>query len=1017
MRRPTPPRTRRRAAAFAALLAVSALGSPWAPAVSAQDPIGTPGSGAGPELLRAAPETAESGASSTLGGFTDTTVLTGLVNPMAVQFAADGRVFVAEKSGIIKVYANLAAAPTTFVDLRTNVHNFWDRGMLGLALDPAFTTGRPYVYVLYAYNHVLGEDPAAVPKWPDSCPNPPGSNTDGCVISARLSRLTDTSSVATGGETVLIEDWCQQFPSHSVGSIVFGTDGALYASGGDGASFTASDWGQFGATNPGNLANPCGDPPGPAGTAGTPPTAEGGALRSQDLRTTGDPTGMDGTIIRINPDTGAGLPTNPLFGSSDPAARRIVATGLRNPFRITARPGTSEIWIGDVGWNIWEEVNRITSATAAVTNFGWPCYEGAARQSGYDAANLTICENLYSTPSAVTAPYYAYRHSEHVATNDACPTGSSAIAGMAFYPESGGSYPATFRGGLFFADHSRFCIWFMPKGSNGHPDPAQRLVFVEAAAGPVDLKIGPGGDLFYVDYDGLTTGGLGTVHRITWAPGNGTPTASFTAIPSSGPAPLVVQFNAAASSDPDGDPLTYAWDLDGDSQYDDATGPTASRTYPPGQVTVRLRVADPSGAFATTTRLVDAGNTPPVPVIDSPAASLTWKVGDVITFAGHATDAQDGTEPASRLSWSVVMQHCPSGCHPHIIETFPGVAGGSFAAEDHEYPSHLELVLTATDANGASVSTSVELQPKTVGLSFATSPSGLEIGVGSSTEVAPFTRTVIVGSSNSISAPPQQSLGGVSYVFDSWSDGGAASHTVTAGATPVTRTATYVEEVFDTTDPIATAPTWSIVSGIGLNAGRPTLRLQWSGSDAFSGLDRFEVAQSTDGGAYSPIASQLSPTWLNRVVLQGHTYRFRVRAVDNAGNIGTWMYGPTSRISSISQSSSLVRYSGTWSTSTSTTWWGGTAKASSAAGSTASYTFTGRAIALVSLKAPTRGKAQIYINGVLKATVDLYSPSVLKQHVIWQATYSTAATRTIMIKVLGTTGRPRVDIDGFLVGS
>jgi glucose/arabinose dehydrogenase/PKD repeat protein len=1011
MRRPTPARSRRRAAVLAAILAVSSLGSPWAPAVSAQDPIGTSAGSAGPEVLRVSPEAEVGVESSTLGGFTDTAVLSGLVNPMAIQFASDGRVFVAEKSGIIKVYASLTAAPTTFVDLRTNVHNFWDRGMLGLALDPGFTSGRPYVYVLYAYNHILGEDPGAVPKWPDSCPNPPGSNTDGCVVSARLSRLTSVGGVAVGGETVLIEDWCQQFPSHSVGTIVFGTDGALYASGGDGASFTASDWGQFGATNPGGLANPCGDPPGPIGTAGTPPTAEGGALRSQDLRTTGDPTGMNGTIIRIDPDTGAGLPTNPLAASSDVAARRIVATGLRNPFRITTRPGTSEIWVGDVGWNIWEEVNRITSPTAAVTNFGWPCYEGSGRQSGYDAANLTICENLYATPSAVTAPYYAYRHSDHVVANDACPTGSSAIAGMAFYPESGGTYPATFQGGLFFADHSRFCIYFMPKGTNGNPDPNQRLVFVEAAAGPVDLKIGPAGDLFYVDYDG------GTIHRITWAPGNGNPTASFTATPSSGTAPLAVTFNAAASSDPDGDPLTYAWDLDGDGQYDDATGPTASRTYPPGQVTVRLRVADPSGAFGTTSRLVDSGNSPPVPIIDSPAASLTWKVGDDITFAGQATDAQDGTEPASRLTWTLVMEHCPSNCHSHTIETFPGVAGGSFDAPDHEYPSHLELTLTATDANGASASTTVELQPRTVGLTFQTVPSGLEIGVGTSAEAAPFTRTVIVGSSNSISAPLQQSLGGVSYVFDSWSDGGAASHTVVAGATGATRTATYVEEVFDTTPPSATAPTWFVKSGIGLNAGRPTLRLQWSGSDAFSGLDRFEVGQSTDGGAWSTIGNQLSPTYLDRLVSQAHTYRFRVRAVDNAGNFGAWMYGPTSRITAISQASSAVRYAGTWSNATSTTiWWGGTAKASSTAGSTASYTFTGRAIAWVAVKAPTRGKAQIFINGVLKATVDLYASTVLKQHVIWQ-TSGGVATRTIMIKVLGTAGRPRIDVDGFIVGS
>ena len=116
----------------------------------------------------------------------------------------------------------------------------------------------------------------------------------------------------TGSEQVLVEDWCQQYPSHSVGSVEFGADGRLYASGGDGASFEYVDYGQTGSP-----LNPCGDPPGGVGATLTPPTAEGGALRSQDLRTAGDPVTLDGTIIRVDPATGAGLPDNPLAGSSD----------------------------------------------------------------------------------------------------------------------------------------------------------------------------------------------------------------------------------------------------------------------------------------------------------------------------------------------------------------------------------------------------------------------------------------------------------------------------------------------------------------------------------------------------------------------------------------------------------------------------------------------------------------------------------------------------------------------------
>jgi hypothetical protein len=121
------------------------------------------------------------------------------------------------------------------------------------------------------------------------------------------------------------------------------------------------------------------------------------------------------------------------------------------------------------------------------------------------------------------------------------------------------------------------------------------------------------------------------------------------------------------------------------------------------------------------------------------------------------------------------------------------------------------------------------------------------------------------------------------------------------------------------------------------------------------------------------------------------------------------------RVTGISLSSSAVHYHGTWATSTSTTWWGGTARSSSTKGSTATFTFTGKSIAWVGLKAANRGKANVYVNGMLKATVDLYSATTLRQRIVWSANYSTSATRTVTIKVLGTSGRPRMDIDGFIV--
>jgi glucose/arabinose dehydrogenase len=708
-------------------------------------------------------------------GFQEEIVFAGLTQPTAVRFSSDGRVFVAEKSGLVKVFDNLSdTTPTVFADLRTQVHNFWDRGLLDVALAPGFPTD-PWVYVLYTFDAAIG---GTAPRWgsvggtSDGCPTPPGATADGCVVAGRLSRLQASGNVAVGSEQVLIEDWCQQYPSHSIGSLAFGADGALYVSGGDGASFNFVDYGQDGAP-----VNPCSDPPGGVGGSMSPPTAEGGALRSQDVRTTGDPAGLNGAILRVDPATGAGLPDNPMASSSDANARRIVGYGLRNPFRITTRPGTNEVWIGDVGWSSWEEINRLVSPTAApVDNFGWPCYEGDGRQGGYDAANLTICENLYAAgTTAVEAPYFRYHHNDLVVPNDVCPKGGSSVAGTSFAFSSGGSYPAEYGGALFFADYTRRCIWAIPTGTNGLPDIAKRRTFVGGAAQPVDLEIGPGGDLFYVDLGG-------TIRRIRYFNQNQPPIAVASANPTNGAAPLTVAFDGTASSDPDGDALTYAWDLDGDGAFDDAAAATASYTYTqPGTHVATLRVSDLSGAAATSSVTISAGNTPPEAVIDTPAAGTTWKVGDTITFSGHASDPQSGTLGASALTWSLVLQHCPSTCHEHPLQTFTGTAG-SFVTPDHEYPSHLELRLTATDPGGLSDTTSVRLDPQTVDLTFGANPAGLTLAVGSTSEPAPFTRTAILGSTLSISAPSPQASGGTAYEFVAWSDGGAQTHTIVANA-------------------------------------------------------------------------------------------------------------------------------------------------------------------------------------------------------------------------------------------
>ena len=923
--------------------------------------------------------------------FQESVVFSGLTNPMAIQFASDGRIFVAEKSGLIKVFDSLTdPTPDIFADLRTNVFNFWDRGILGLALHPNFPA-TPYVYVLYTYDAAIG---GTAPRWgipgatSDNCPTPPGPTANGCVVSGRLSRLQASGNVMVGTEQVLIEGWCQQYPSHSLGSLAFGADGALYVSAGEGANFDYVDYGQSG-----DPLNPCGDPPAGTGGTQTPPTAEGGALRSQSLRRpAGEPVLLNGAILRVDPSTGAALPDNPLSGSTDLNARRIVAFGLRNPFRIATRPGTNEVWVGDVGWGDWEEINRVENPTASVKNFGWPCYEGGDRQPGFEAAGLNLCTSLYATPSGATPPLFTYNHAAKVVAGEPCPTGGSSISGLAFY--NGGNYPSSYSGALFFADYSRNCIWVMfnptysgvvsaygfeegtgtttadmsgygntgalsgatwttagkygnglifngtnarvsvPDAASLHLTTAMTLeawvkpsvatgvwrdviykgndnyylegtsnpsgvpasggtfagsplygasalavntwshlattydgttlrlyvngvqvasraqtgaitvstnpleiggdllngqyfngtidevrlynralsaseiqtdmntavgstpapqqgntisTFVSGAAGPVDLKIGPGGDLFYSDLNG------GTIRRIRNTVGNQPPTAAIVATPSSGSPPLTVNFSGSGSSDPDpGDTLTYSWDLNGDGVFGDSVAVTATYTYTTqGPHTVRLTVTDSHGASNTATTVITVG-TPPVATIDTPLASLTWKVGDVINFSGHAIDAEDGVLPATQLSWSLIMHHCSTNCHTHPVQDFLGVASGSFTAPDHEYPSYLELRLTVTDSTGLTDSTSVLLDPQTVVLSFQSNPTGLQLVVGGASATTPFDTTVIVGSSNSVSAPSPQASATTTYWFGAWSDGGAQSHNVLSGVLPVTYTAAYI---------------------------------------------------------------------------------------------------------------------------------------------------------------------------------------------------------------------------------
>jgi glucose/arabinose dehydrogenase len=730
-------------------------------------------------------------------GFQDEPVITGLEEPTNFRFAPDGRIFVAEKPGLILVFDGLDdETPEVFADLRTKVYDTGDRGILGLALDPDFPT-RPYVYVLYTYDHILGEA-APPPRWgtPDTtgdpCPEPKGA--DACLVSGRLVRLEASGdhAIEENGaplEDVLVEDWCQQFSSHSIGDLQFGPEGALYASAGDGASFSHTDFGQLGEP-----PNACGDPP-----------KEGGAMRAQDVRTgptEADPLGLDGTIIRIDPDTGEGLPGNPMYSSPDRNARRIVGYGFRNPFRFSIDPDTHEIYVGNVGWDTWEEIDRFNPTSGQAFNSGWPCYEGPAIQPAYQFARLPICENLYANPGAASMPFFYYHHQEGLTPEDTCPTANrgQSIAGSAFYEE--GPFPSSYDGAFFFSDATRQCIYTMFPGEDGRPDPSTVTLFMKGTDpySGVDVEIGPDHDLYYAALFSGGSFGPGAIHRIRYFSGNQPPVARLSADHEWGVSPLTVQLDASGSSDADGDQLTYEWDLNGDGVFNDAptNEETVTETYEgSANHTAAVRVVDPSGASSIARVTLYPNDSPPDPVIESPEPDFEWTIGEPIDFEGSAHDAEDGNLPPTSLDWNTRLLHCPggsNGCHAHPLQAFPTVGSGSFLAPDHEYPSHIELTLTAIDSRGLTAKQTLLLDPRAVELSIDSNPPGVELGAGVvAGQPAPIDLTVISGAQVALSAPASVTIDGREYFWRSWSDGGSREHTVLAD-TSQTITALFTPE-------------------------------------------------------------------------------------------------------------------------------------------------------------------------------------------------------------------------------
>jgi spore germination protein YaaH len=225
--------------------------------------------------------------------------------------------------------------------------------------------------------------------------------------------------------------------------------------------------------------------------------------------------------------------------------------------------------------------------------------------------------------------------------------------------------------------------------------------------------------------------------------------------------------------------------------------------------------------------------------------------------------------------------------------------------------------------------------------------------------------------------------------------------------------------VIDRTAPTAATPRVSLRSGLSLASTAANAPLfatvSLGGKDVGgAGVVSYDVQRSRDGGAWTTIAWKIVGTTFNVSLAPGHTDRYRVRARDKAGNIGAWVVSASQR-AYLPQHTTTIAWKGTWSTVSDAQCSGGSVRYSRAFGASASYTFTGRAIAWVSTLGPDRGAARIYIDGVYVTTIDTYSPTLTYRRIVFAKTWTSSGTHTLRIAVLATAGHPRVDFDALEV--
>ncbi len=441
---------------------------------------------------------------------TEQVVVSGLNQPIAFEFAPNdpSKLYIAEKSGVVRVFDSETGQTSTFIDISQKVNNIQDRGLMDIALHPEFGTpvepGQPehnYVYAFYVVDPTGTQaNPAGSNAGPDG-----GGNRFAYLVRYTADPATDYTTVLPDSEVILlggagqtlqdisgagavdstsdfgqaesgfnaqtgkyVDDYVKvDSRSHAGGSLAFGPDGALYVSIGDGTSFNAAD----------------------------PRTASVQNINS-----------LSGKILRIDPITGMGLPDNPFVEPGDDLNAnhsKVYQLGLRNPFSIGFAPD-GRLFITNTGWNSWEEIE----SGHAGANFGWPYFEGGdngvnLRTPGYQ--NLSSAADFYAAVAngaiTLTPAYRAFAHSESAPGFQL-----GAIVGIdGVY--TGSQYPSEFQNDVFFTDVNDGEVFVVDI------DDRSDVKYLYSTQGaPVAFKQGPDGYMYVANL------GAGTITKLQITP-------------------------------------------------------------------------------------------------------------------------------------------------------------------------------------------------------------------------------------------------------------------------------------------------------------------------------------------------------------------------------------------------------------------------------------------------------------------------------------------------------------------